>query len=261
MSLLRFPLASLLLATACITASPNRKPAVTALEHEALAVKAEQQALQEEKRTDPGLYVTQRCGPPPTTPLFAPAPGVPGQQVPTPQTMTPANDPCMSGAINVRRDHEQEAMSQRRIADEHRAAAAKLRSREARACDGLSYRERTANLFVPEEQLLAVTALPDHSRTGKASSQLGGATLLIRDQPGRGPAEVEQILQCQVARSAVSGKSELERSPLGVPGAKTNVIETDDGVLVEVTANDRKAAREIARRARELGMNKAQASQ
>ncbi|HEV8247397.1 MAG TPA: hypothetical protein VGP93_16580, partial [Polyangiaceae bacterium] len=179
----------------------------------------------------------------------------------TPQTMTTSSDPCMSGALNAERDHEMEAMSLRRIAEKHRAAAAKLRGTEAKLCNGLSDQERTADLLVPDDQLLAVQAIPDHSRTGKASSQKGGATLLIRDQPGRGPGDVERILQCQLARSAVSGKAELERSPLAVPGAQTSVIKTDDGVLVEVTANNRKAAQEIVRRAHELGMNRAQASE
>ena len=189
----------------CITASPQNKPVLTAVEHDSAAARAEQLAQQEQKRRDPGPYVTARCGPPPFAPTSTIVASPTSSLPPSPPSVAgPLNEPCSSSSINFERDHEQEARRLERQATTHRVAAAKLRGAEAVACSGLSEDERTADLLVPRDQVLAVRAVPDHSRTGKASSQSGGATLLLREQPGRSPDQIKHMLECQVARSRTS---------------------------------------------------------
>ncbi len=250
MSLAKLSLGSVLLLAGCISSTPKQQPLMTAAEHESRARKAEQVAQEHEKRRDPGAYNIQRCGAPPSTPVVLPPPGVPGG-VNGPSVST-SFSPCSPSAINLDRDHETEATRQRWIAAKHRNEAAKIRAREAKACQGLSDDERTADLLVPQQELVAVRELPDYSRTGKASDIRGGASLLLRSETGQNARQVEQRLQCRVARAAVNSRSELESSPLAVPGAEANVIETDDGWLVEVTANNRKTVQEIKRRAKAL---------
>ncbi len=246
----KLSLASALLLAGCISSAADQKPLMTAAEHESAARRAEQAAQEHQKRRDPGAYNIQRCGAPPSTPIVVPPPGTPtGVNAPS---VTSSFSPCSASAINLERDHETEASRQRWIAAQHRNAAARIRAREAKACQGLSDDQRTADLLQPNEELMAVRDMPDYSRTGKASDTRGGATLLLRPDAGQNAKQVEQRLQCRVARAAVNGKSELESSPLAVPGAQANVVETDDGWLVEVTAGDRKTVQEIKRRARAL---------
>jgi hypothetical protein len=235
---------SLLLA-GCIGSKPATTPPMTALEHESEARRAEQLAAQHERRRDPDLYSIQRCGavgsPALQGPISAPQAGFNASGM-----ATPPSDPCGSW-FDEKRDHELEAERQRLIAAQHRAAAARLRSGEAQACNNLSSEDRTARPYQTSDDLLAVRELPDYGRTGKASSQRGGARVLLREQPGMTADRLERVLQCDAARAMVEGGA--EHTPWAVPGAQSTVVETNLGLLVEVTANDRKTAEEIARRA------------
>jgi hypothetical protein len=236
-----------LLLVGCITSKAAKEPSMTALEHEDAARRAEQRAVQEERRRDPDIYSVQRCGnmgsPALQGPASAPQAGFNASGMATP----PTGDPCGSW-FDEKRDHEIEAERQRLIAAQHRSAAAKLRGGQAQACNNLPDEERMARpLDAPRDNLLAVRELPDYSRTGKASGQRGGATVLLRDQPGLSAEQLERVLQCDAARAMVEGGA--EHTPWAVPGAKASVVQTNLGMLVEVTANDRKTAEEIARRA------------
>ena len=231
----------------CLTSKAPQEPSLTAVEHEAAARRAEQRAAVEERRRDPDLYSIQRCGvmgsPALQGPASAPQPGFNASGMGSPPI---TGDPCGSW-FDEARDHEVEAERQRLIAAQHRAAAARLRSNQAEACNNLPDEDRTARPFETREDLLAVRELPDYSRTGKAASQRGGVTVLLREQPGMSPERLERVLQCDAARAMVEGGA--DRTPWAVPGAQASVVQTNVGLLVEVTANDRTTAQEIARRA------------
>jgi hypothetical protein len=240
-----------LLAAGCISSSGGRvaRPNLTALEHEDEARRAEQLAAQHERRRDPDLYSIQRCGgmgsPSLQGPSSAPQAGFNASGIPTPLA-----SPTCGSWFDEKRDHEVEADRQRWIAAQHRAAAARIRSVEARACYDLSSAERMARPIQTREDLLAVRTLPDYSRTGKAASQHGGATVLLREQPGMNAQSLERVLRCDAARALVEGGA--DRTPWAVPGSQAAVVQTDHGLLVEVTADDRETVLEIERRAARL---------
>jgi hypothetical protein len=238
-----------LLAAGCISSGGTvARPNLTALQHEDEARRAEQLAAQHERRRDPGLYSVQRCAgmgsPSLQGPASAPQAGFNSSSISAPPTVTCGN------WFDEERSHRTEANYQRWVAAQHRAAAARLRSVQARACNDLSSEERTARPIQTREDVLAVRTLPDYSMTGKAASQRGGATVLVREQPGLSAQRLERVLRCDAARTLVEGGA--ERTPWAVPGSESAVVQADHGLLVEVTANDRETVREIERRAARL---------
>jgi hypothetical protein len=247
MSLYRLLLPSILLG-GCITSSPPARTNLTATQHESEARRAEQIAAEHERRRDPDLYSVQRCGVFGTPAFQGPAGApVPGFNASVSQISAPSS-PCGTW-LDEKRDHEREVQRQRQIAAEHRAAAARMRSVEARACNDVPTEELWARPTPTGGDVLAVRALPDYGRTGKASSQRGGATVLVREQPGMTPRKLERVLRCDAARALVYGD---EQTPWAVPGSKAAVVETDAGLLVEITSDDRETARKIEERAARL---------
>ncbi len=241
-----------LLATGCITGGRSAaQPNLTALQHEDEARRAEQRAAVEEQRRDPDLYSLQRCGgmgsPNLQGPASAPQAGFNASSV-----SSPTGTGCGSW-FDEKRDHETEANYQRWVAAQHRAAAARIRAVQARACNDLSSEELAARPIETREDVLAVRNLPDYSRTGLAASQRGGTTVLVREQPGMNAQRLERVLRCDAARTLVEGGA--DRTPWAVPGSESAVVQTDHGLLVEVTANDRATVREIERRAARLSQS------
>jgi len=138
------------------------------------------------------------------------------------------------------------------MAAKHRAEAARIRTAEAQACHGLSEEALMASPVERSDEIVAVRELPDYGRTGKASSQRGGATVLLKSEVGMSPEDFQRMLTCDAAQARTVGGKKLERTPWAVAGASSAVVETDQGMLVEITANDRDAAKEIVRRAQAL---------
>ena len=80
----------------------------------------------------------------------------------------------------------------------------------------------------------------------------GGARILLGARPGMTVEWLQRIAECHLAHNAARGYQGDTQSPLDVREAMVNVSSVGDGFAIDITSYDRKLAREILRRARDL---------
>lgn len=81
-----------------------------------------------------------------------------------------------------------------------------------------------------------------------------GAVVTFRPVPGLTVDTLQRVVDCHLARSAAAGHvmAEMPDCPLVPKGAKATVVETGEGLAVEIRSDDPDAAREIRARAERL---------
>ena len=143
----------------------------------------------------------------------------------------------------------------RELAGSHRAAARALREEEVTACAGVPVAGSASALVagadvVTVSELREVTApLGRGISRGYYPEYLRGAKLVLHGEAG--PADVERLLTCRIARAAADGDDGVD--PIAVRGASF-IVRKDDGqsLTVELRAPEQPAAAEVLRRARTL---------
>jgi hypothetical protein len=146
------------------------------------------------------------------------------------------------------------ALSHRRLADEHRAAAVALHDEEAKACAGVPA-DAVARAAFGGATIRAVNAIEEprvrnqHNAPGYFPISMSGARFRL-DGDLAAP-DVERMLGCRIAHAAAMGDDGID--PVGVPGASARVLSGEGRSLtVELRASEGTAAAEVLRRARAL---------
>ena len=121
------------------------------------------------------------------------------------------------------------------------------------ACRDVPEAESHLAVLLSPDDVLRVDALAAHQHIDDPSVPPGeGALIVIAAQPFVTAVWLEQAIECHVARNAASGHAGASRSPLDVDGARFGVTSASGTLIVAVTTDDPRAAREILTRARAL---------
>ena len=153
----------------------------------------------------------------------------------------------------MRREHQLETNQLRRLAAEHRAAAAALEAAERASCAGLSEYDRDISPFFHREDVVAVREVQGYALTnGKSERTPKGAVIVFRPTPGLTADSLRSMVRCHMARAASVGfvMPEMGYCPLALKGVNATVLPEREGLAVRVTADDRAVAAEIVRRGR-----------
>lgn len=152
---------------------------------------------------------------------------------------------CWTSVSNPTAQHLDEARRHQKMAADHRAASAALRDAEARACAGVSNRDRDMSPFAHREDIESVTVLEKRQ----------GAVITFRAIPGMTVETLRRIVDCHLARNASLGHDlpEMSYCPLVPKGVTATVKAAGPGFAVEMRANDPTALEELIRRAQGLG--------
>jgi hypothetical protein len=145
-------------------------------------------------------------------------------------TVSPTDEEMSRAAVHLER------------ARRARAVSSALGAAEARDCAGVSPGDRDLSPFGHRRDIVGVAAIE------------GGAAVTFALVPGLTVAALREIVACHLARDAVLepiGRAPVD-CPLAVGGAMARVGNTAGGLVVEVTAAERGAVREILERARAL---------
>jgi len=167
----------------------------------------------------------------------------------------PGEPICWVETINPTAVHLQEVEFHRMRAAEHRKSARELRAVEERACAGLAPDDRDVSPFSHRGDILGVSPLAAGPAPRREAS-VEGATVLFRPVPGLTVAELQQLVDCHLARNATIGyetvTGEMGGCLLTQQGTRATVRALDGGFAVDVTADDADARHEIWRRAQLL---------
>lgn len=242
--LLFVPLAAVLV-FACATATPGAQP------HEMSAVAHEQQATEhtragEQHATEYEPKVSRE-----RLSCVAPAGPRPGLNA------TVIEDICWSSVENPTAGHLDVAEQHRRHAADHRAASVALRQAEARACGGVSARDRDMSPFEHREDIVSTGPLvlsEADARAKTPAERLLGATVKFRAVPGLSAEWLQRVVDCHLARNAALGHvvPEMPDCPLVPAGVQARVSPASDGFEIAVRADHPAVAREILARAQRL---------
>lgn len=174
---------------------------------------------------------------------------------PTLTNAYPATPICWIETINPTAVHLKEIEEHRMRAVQHRKAARELRAVEERVCAGLTNDDRDVSPFAHRKDILGVSPL-EEAEPGSEQRRLAGATILFRKVPNLTSKELQQIVDCHLARNATIGHdvaaAEMVHCPLTQRGARATVRTLDNGFAVEVRAEDAPTAEAIWRRAQGL---------
>jgi hypothetical protein len=145
-------------------------------------------------------------------------------------TVSPTEAELSDAAVHLARSRRQ------------RAELPALSIVEAQACAGVSPGDRD------------MSPLERRRDIARVDEVAGGAAVLFASVPGLTVVALQDIVACHLARDAVlaSDRRSAASCPLSVEGAVARAYVLPRGLVVEVTASDAGAAREIARRARAL---------
>lgn len=168
---------------------------------------------------------------------------------------------CATASDQFRRmsaeDHERAARgapseSFEATADDHLAAARRLREMEQAACAEVSDADRDQGPFAHRERITDVELLRDRPYP-KEMLQPAGVAIYVRASQGLTEQWLGHVLECHLAHHAVVGDHVVGRpSPLLVDAARVSLSSTLDGFRIAITARDVSAAREIIERAQAL---------
>jgi len=219
---------------------PSTQPeAAGAAEHRAAAAREEQRLSRHEELYDPDARQSiRRCDP-------ARANRIPREPI------------CWIETINPTAVHLQEIESHRMRAVEHRRSARELRAVEEQVCAGLAPDDRDVSPFSHRGDILGVSPLEDEGTTKpRPQRRVVGATVMFRSVPGLTVTELQQLVDCHLARNATIGyemaSTEMGGCLLTQQGTHAHVRAIESGFAVDVRADDSAAGLEIWRRAQLL---------
>jgi hypothetical protein len=160
-----------------------------------------------------------------------------------------ASYPCLSASANPTAKYLAEAKRHRADAAAHRAASQVLREAEARACAGIADEDRELSPLEHCEDIVAIEPLY-RKVSGHVGQRLAGATVFFRVLGGSG-AWLSRVVGCHMARNAVLGVDphEAPQCPLELKDVTAQVLQTWDGVALEIRSDSSEVAEEILRRA------------
>ena len=156
---------------------------------------------------------------------------------------------------NPTEEHKDQAEEHRRAAAAHRAASQALRDAEARACLGVSERDRDVSPFLHREAIANVKPLTRTVQAGRGLvEQPAGATVVLLPAAGVTAERLQRIVECHIARNASLGNDvpEMAYCPLVPKGVTATVTSAGNAFAVKIASEDRATAEEILRRARLL---------
>ena len=214
----------------CTVTSTGTEPEdMTAAGHETAAGEEEAQAAEHEAQYEPeAVAETERCG-------------VAGRR------------PCWTSVENPTEEHREQAAEHRALAERHRAAHEALVQAEASACADIPEEDRDMSPFAHRADIRDVTAIEEPEGRGRAQqTQLQGAAITFRAVPGLTEQWLQRVVDCHLARNAVTGGEGMDYCPLALRNLEAKVRPADTGFVVEVRAHDRATAREVLRRAEAL---------
>jgi hypothetical protein len=218
---------------------PSTRPeAASAAEHRAAAKREEARLARHQELYDPKAQRTiRRCNA--------------GSE-----TRAPGEPICWIETINPTAVHLQEIEAHRMRAVEHRKSARELRAVEERVCAGLAPDDRDVSPFSHRADILGVSPLQDTPATPRREAPIVGATVLFRPVPGLTVAELQQLVDCHLARNATIGyetaSTEMSGCLLTQQGTHATVRPLEGGFAVDIKADDVAAGHEIWRRAQLL---------
>lgn len=176
---------------------------------------------------------------------------------PTLKNTYPETPICWIETVNPTAVHLKEVEEHRTRAVEHRRAARELRAVEERACTGVADYDRDMSPFAHRQDILGVSPLEEADPSTK-QRRLTGATILFRKVPHLTGDELQQIVNCHLARNATIGHdvaaAEMAHCPLTQRGARATVRTLDNGFAVDVRADEAPTAEAIWRRAQGLAV-------
>lgn len=158
--------------------------------------------------------------------------------------------PCWSQMANMAEYNLWEAKQHQRRAREHVAAAVMLRDAENRSCQTISVEDKEISPFYHRADIVTV-----HSAfSAKDSTAPIGADVVFRVVPGMTRQNLQQIVDCQMARNAALGYDEswMPSCPLMLPSITATVEDGEGGLVVSLRAKDPKTAAELNSRALQL---------
>jgi hypothetical protein len=227
---------------AMIGPEPNEPPtqpeAAGAAEHRAAAKREERRLARHQELYDPNArQEVRRCDPASTN-------RPPGEPI------------CWVETMNPTAVHLEEVERHRVRAADHRKAARELRAVEEQACAGLAPDDRDISPFSHRGDILGVSPLEAEPTQPRSQRRIVGATVLFRPVPGLTVAELQQLLDCHLARNATIGyetaSSEMGGCLLTRQGTRATVRALESGFAVDVRGDSAPAGHEIWRRAQLL---------
>ena len=171
---------------------------------------------------------------------------------------------CWSSDLDPTAEHLEHAQEAARRAAAHRLASHALRDAEARACEGVSDRDRDESPFDHREDVAAVSRLnepdpgvpagPGYESLSDRRARLDGVTVTFRARPGMTAQWLQRVVDCHVARNAALGHDvpEMAYCPLVPKGVTATVSSAATGFVVTLRASDAGTAQEVLRRAQAL---------
>ena len=218
---------------------PATEPeAVGAAEHRAAAKREERRLARHQELYDPkASQKVRRCD----TEGGSRAPGEPI---------------CWIETINPTAVHLQEVETHRMRGVEHRKSARDLRAVEERVCAGLAPDDRDISPFSHRADILGVSPLDAGPAQARRQAPIVGATVLFRPVPGLTAEELQQLVDCHLARNATIGyetaSAQMDGCLLTQQGTQATVRPLESGFAVDIRAESPAAGQEIWRRAQLL---------
>lgn len=226
-------LSSVALIFGCAARNPGARPHdMGAAEHEQTAAEHDAEAAAEAAKYDPAATEThRRCG------------GGKGAH------------PCWTSTTNPTDGYLRDAEAHRKMAEEHRAASAALRTAEESACVGLEPEDRDESPFEAHAaDIASVEPITVHRGGKQPDDHLVGTVVTLRAVEGLTPEWLQRVVDCHLARNAAVGHEmpEMPSCPLVPKGASAAVTSTGSGFAVTIRSDDEQAAADILARARRL---------
>jgi hypothetical protein len=233
-----------LLLLGCATRAQTARPPMSAAEHLAEAERHDADA----RSLEDNAAAVERTG--------APTPYTCGDTAST-ELVTSGTErlhilpPCWAGEVDAVRRDRQHAAQLRADAHRHRIQARELVRTEQKWCAGLPEAELDHTPFDHREDLRGVQAELEGDR-------VRGARILFKPVKGLSADWMRQTLACHQAMATREGAGagpdhdHLASCPSTVSGARTEVLETPEGLEVVVRAIDPAAALVIYARAEAL---------
>jgi|HubBroStandDraft_5_1064220.scaffolds.fasta_scaffold42896_2 hypothetical protein len=154
-------------------------------------------------------------------------------------------------------DHEAAARSASEpdAAQEHLAAARKLRDEEQFACVNVPDADRQQGPLANPDRIAGVEVVKDKDPVyPKAPERAAGIAVYVRAEPGMTEQWLGRVLECHLAHVAVVG-SAAGSSPLAVEDARVAVSSTPVGFRVTITSKDSETVRSLVQKGQILAGN------
>ncbi len=168
----------------------------------------------------------------------------------------PGEPICWIETMNPTAVHLQEVESHRMRGVEHRKSARELRAVEERVCSGLAPDDRDISPFSHRADILGVSPIDAGPAQPRRQPLIVGATVLFRPVPGLTLEELQQLVDCHLARNATIGyetaAAEMGACLLTQQGTQATVRALESGFAVDIKADSPSAGQEIWRRAQLL---------